>query len=303
MAEHVVVGAGPVGSAVALQLIAQGHEVCVVTRSGTDVAGASSVAADASDTERLMEICAGAGVIYNCVNPPYDAWQQTWPPIAQALLAAAENSGAVLATAGNLYPYGPVNGPMTQGLPDCATGSKAQVRAKMTRDALEAHRAGRLTAVEVRGSDYLGGNSYLDAVVTPAYRKGRTAWVPANLDAPHTFTNVSDMAATLVAAAADQSSWGTVWHAPSAEPVTLRALAQLAASQLGVQPKVRSMPYGVVWIGGVFNPFVKELRETQYQFRAPYVMDSTPAQKHFGIAPATIEESVRADLARSTQNA
>lgn len=303
MTEHIVVGAGPVGSAVALQLIAQGQDVCVVTRSGTEVPGASSVAADASDVERLTDICASARVIYNCVNPPYDKWQQTWPPIAQALLAAAENSGAVLATAGCLYPYGPVDGPMTQGLPDSATGAKSQVRATMTRDAMQAHRAGRLTAVEVRGSDYLGGNSYLDAVVTPAYRKGRTAWVPADLDAPHTFTNVSDMAATLIAAAADQSSWGTVWHAPSTGPVTLRALAGVAAEQLDAQPKVRSMPYGMVWIGGVFNPFVKELRETQYQFRAPYVMDSTPAQQHFGITPATIEESVRADLAWSAQHA
>lgn len=72
---------------------------------------------------------------------------------------------------------------------------------------MNAHRAGRLRAVGVRGSDSLGGNSYLDAVVTPAYRKGRTAWVPGDLDLPHTFTNVRDMAAALVAAAADQRGW------------------------------------------------------------------------------------------------
>lgn len=62
------------------------------------------------------------------------------------------------------------------------------------------------------------------------------------------------------------------------------------------------MPYAAVWMGGVFNPFVKELRETQYQFRAPYVMDSTRAQEYFAIAPATIEESVRADLENSARH-
>lgn len=263
------------------------------------MAGALPVVADACDGARLTEICAGSVAIYNCVNPPYDTWPQSWPPIARALLSAAAASVAVLATAGNLYPYGPLNGPMTQGMPDLGTGTKAVVRAVMTREAMDAHRAGRLRAVEVRGSDYLGGNSYLDAVVTPAYRKGRTAWVPADLDLPHTFTNVRDMAATLVAAAADEGSWGTVWHAPSAPPITLRELTRLAASRLGVAPKVRSMPYAAVWMGGVFNPFVKELRETQCQFRRPYVMDSTRAQEYFAIAPITIEESVRTDLEHS----
>ena len=303
MDKHIVVGAGPVGSAVAGQLQQLGAEVVVVTRSGTALPGTTAVAADASDVDRLSGICAGATAIYNCVNPPYHLWKETWPPIAHALLAAAESSGAVLVTTGNLYPYGPVNGPMTQDLPDRASGSKAAVRAQMTREAMQAHRSGRLHAVEVRGSDYLGGNSYLEAVVTPAFRKGRTAWVPADLDAPHTFTSVADMARTLVAAAGDSSSWGTVWHAPSAAPVTMRELAAMAAAQLGAKPKVRSMPYAAVWVGGVFNPFIKEMRETQYQFRAPYVLDSTPAQEHFGITPRPLEESVRADLEHTAQMA
>lgn len=275
----------------------------VVTRSGTSVQGTTAVAADAADAERLSAICAGAVAVYNCVNPPYDKWEATWPPIAHALLTAAEQSGAVLATTGNLYPYGPVHGPMTQGMPDHGPGTKAGVRAAMTREAMQAHQRGDLAAVEVRGSDYLGGNSYLEAIVAPAFRKGRTAWVPADLDAPHTFTNVSDMARTLIAAVDDPSSWGTVWHAPSADPVTMRDLAELAAEHLGAQPKVRSMPYAALWAAGIFNPFVKELRETQYQFRGPYVLDSTPAQQHFGIVPTSIAASVRADLDRSAQMA
>ncbi|NYJ75757.1 NAD-dependent epimerase/dehydratase family protein [Allobranchiibius huperziae] len=303
MDKHVVVGAGPVGSAVAQQLVERGAEVVVVTRSGTAVPGTTAVAADASNAARLSEICAGARAIYNCINPPYDQWQETWPPMAQALLAAAESSGAVLVTTASLYPYGPVDGPMTQGMPDSATGHKAKVRARMTADAMEAHRAGRLHAVEVRGSDYLGGNSYMEATITPAFRKGRTAYVPADLDAPHTFTNVQDMARTLIAAAYDPSSWGKVWHAPSVAPSTMRELATIAAAQLGAKPKVRSMPYAAVWIGGVFNPFIKEMRETQYQFRGPYVMDSSAAQEHFGITPTPLEDSVRLDLAHTAQRA
>lgn len=47
MALHVIVGAGPVGSATARELLSRGHDVRVVTRSGSGVAGAERVAADA----------------------------------------------------------------------------------------------------------------------------------------------------------------------------------------------------------------------------------------------------------------
>ena len=97
MARHIVVGAGPVGSAVARELLDRGARVTVVTRGGNGIAGTERVAADATDANRLGELAEGAVAIYNCVNPPYHRWATDWPPVANALLAAAESSGAVLA--------------------------------------------------------------------------------------------------------------------------------------------------------------------------------------------------------------
>ena len=297
MSTHVVVGAGPVGSAVARQLLAQGHQVKVVTRSGSGVEGTERIAADAGDAERLSEIAEGAVAIYNCVNPPYDKWVEQWPPIAHALLVAAERSGAVLAVTGNLYVYGEVDGPMTEDTPMAATGIKGGVRRAMTEEAFALHRAGRIRTFEVRGSDYLGGNSYLATVITPAFRKGKRAYVPADLDKPHTFTNVEDVARLMIVGVQDERAWGQVWHVPSAAPTTMRKVAELAAVELGAQCKVSSMPYWVVWTAGLFNPFIKELRETQHQFRKPFVLDSTKAQQTFGLTPAPLLDSIRLDLA------
>ena len=52
MSLHVIVGAGPVGSAAALRLAAAGHQVRVITRSGTgpDADGVERIAADAAAT-------------------------------------------------------------------------------------------------------------------------------------------------------------------------------------------------------------------------------------------------------------
>ena len=157
---HVIIGAGPVGLRDRRRLLAdRGAEVVLVSRSGAgvDVPGVRT-AVDAADPEGSPGLAEGAVALYNCVNPPsYDVWPEYWPPIAAALLAAAERTGAVLVTAGNLYPYGPVRrrdarGPARRGHRQRRHG----LRAKMTRDAFALHDAGRIRAVEVRGSDYMG---------------------------------------------------------------------------------------------------------------------------------------------------
>ena len=294
---HVVVGAGPVGTATARLLMERGHQVRVVTRSGSGPEGAEHVAADAADAARLADLAEGAVAIYNCVNPTYSRWEQDWPPIAAALLHAVESSGAVLATVGNLYGYGRVDAPMTEQTPLAATGHKGHVRNAMWRDALAAHEAGRIRTFEVRGSDYLGGNSMLSYLVTPALRKNRRAFVPADLDAPHTWTCTDDVAALLVAGVYDERAWGRVWHVPSTPPLSVRELTTIAAAQLGVEPKLTTMPYAVLWAAGLVNPMAKELRETQHQFRRPFVLDSTAARETFGLDPTPIEDAVRIDLA------
>ena len=297
MGRHVVVGAGPVGTAVARLLLARGEQVTVVTRSGSGVEGTERVAADAADAARMSEIATGAVAIYNCVNPPYHRWPTDWPPVANALLAAAESSGAVLAITGNLYVYGPVAGPMTEQTPMGSVGTKGRIRAQMWRDALAAHQAGRVRAFEVRGSDYLGGNSLLGTLISPALRKGRAAYVPADLDAPHSWTNVEDVARTLAAGVFDEGAWGRVWHAPTAPACSISELTAIAASQLGATPKLHTVPRWVLWLGGLVNPMMRELRETQYQFRAPFVLDSSAAEQAFGLTATPLAESVALDLA------
>ena len=53
----------------------------------------------------------------------------------------------------------------------------------------------------------------------------------------------------------------------------------------------------MLWAAGLVNPMAKELRETQHQFRRPFVLDSSAAQQTFGLSPTPIDEAVRIDLA------
>jgi nucleoside-diphosphate-sugar epimerase len=296
MAQHTIVGAGPVGSALAQHLLAQGDQVRVVTRSGGGVDGVERIKADAADVDALTAAATGSVALYNCVNPPYHQWAEQWPPIADALIRAAERTGAVLATTGNLYGYGEVDAPMTEQTPTAATGTKGKVRNKMWADALAAQQAGRIRTFEVRGSDYLGGNSLLATVISPAWRKNKTAFFPGRLDMPHTFTDTRDVATLLAVGATDERAWGKVWHVPSQDPITVAELAQRAGRILGAPGKIRPLPYAAVWAAGFTSPMIKELRETQHQFRRPFVLDSTAAQQTFGLTPHDLDDSIRFDL-------
>lgn len=301
MALHVIVGAGPVGTATARLLAERGERVRVVTRRGTgpEHPAIERVAADAADGDRLAALAEGATALYNCANPAYHRWPTDWPPLAAALLAAAESSGAVLATVGNLYGYGPVDAPMTEKTPLASTGTKGRVRNRMWADALAAHRAGRARITEVRGSDYLGADANsLGSMVLPRVVAGRRVVVPVDLDAPHTFTYVGDVARTLVVAAADERAWGRPWHVPSPPAVSVRALAARAAALAGAPaPKLTRLPYPALWLGGLFDPTVRELRETAYQFDRPFLMDSTAAQQTFGISPTPLDEVLAESVA------
>jgi nucleoside-diphosphate-sugar epimerase len=298
---HVVVGAGPVGTATATLLAEQGHEVVVVTRSGSGPhqPGVQLVAADAADGPTLTQLTDGAAALYNCANPPYHRWPLDWPPLANSLLRAAESSGAVLATVSNLYVYGPVVGVMTEQSPLAAPGVKGGVRRQMWLDALAAHEAGRVRATEVRGSDYIlpSDQSAMGSRVLSKLVAGKKVQVLGALDQPHTWTSTEDVARLLVTVAADERGWGRAWHVPSNEPRTQReVVADYARIGGYATPPVSSMSPALLRAVGLFVPLVRELKETAYQRDERFVMDSSAAQQTFGLRPTAWDEILASAL-------
>ncbi|WP_203713441.1 NAD-dependent epimerase/dehydratase family protein [Asanoa siamensis] len=297
---HVVIGAGVVGSTVARKLADCGEQVRMITRSGSGPAhpAIERVAADAGNATDLTRLSRGAVAIYNCVNPPYHTWPTDWPPMAEAMLTAAESSGAPLAITGCLYGYGPVDGPMTEDLPMAAPTVKGRVRAKMWTDAVAAYRSGRISGVtEVRGSDYLSPRYSVIEMAMPGLRANRTVWLPGPLDNPHTFTYTGDMATALIALARDPRAWGRGWHVPSPAPMTLRqVVARLAEITGHPMPRVRAYPKAAIRAAGLFDRRTREFVEMAYQWDRPFVLDSTLTAATFGLSATDVDEAIRASI-------
>ena len=295
MTLHVVFGAtGGIGRALTEELVSRGLPVRAVSRSGGEIDGAEAMAADAADTDAAERAASGAGVVYHCVNPGYTKWPQLLPLVSRSILRATQIAGAKLVYADNLYAYGPVDGPLREDLPAAARGRKGRTRAQVAAELLAADARVAIG----RASDYYGPHGTMSNAGETLFGRlaegKRPIWLGA-LDQPHTLHYLPDVARGLLVLAERDEADGEVWHLPAAEPLTARQFIDLAAGE-GTQ--VQTIPRLALTFGGVFSPMLRELRETQYQFRAPFVSDSSKFEAAFGPFQVTPHaEAVRTTVA------
>jgi nucleoside-diphosphate-sugar epimerase len=279
--------AGGTGSAVVGELVARDLPVRAVTRSGAaDLpAGVEQVAADVATPDGARRACAGAAVVYHCAQPAYTKWVESFPPLTRAVLDGAADAGAKLVFADNLYVYGPPDGPMTEETPQRAQGEKGRIRIEMAAAVLEAHAEGRLRCTIGRSSDYYGPRGTTstvgDNLMKPLLRGKRTRWL-GSLDQPHTLNYLGDMARALATLGQREEADGQVWHVPAAEALTGRQFLKLAYEAAGLAPKTGVASRSMIRLVGVFNPLVRELNETLYQFERPFISDASRFQAAFG---------------------
>lgn len=246
---HVILGNGQVGATAARILADAGENVRVLSRSGgQNTDRITHVTVDARDRDALVAATEGATVIYNCANPArYDQWAEQWPPMATALLDAAETHSAGLVMVGNLYVYAETDRHMTVNSPMAATTTKGRIRADMWNEAMRRHAAGRIRVTEVRGSDYFGpgalGNAMLGERVFHPLITGRNLSLLGDIDAEHSFTYIPDVASALVRLGSDDRSWGRAWHVPTALPRSQREMIEAICTILDrPMPRIRRTP-------------------------------------------------------------
>ena len=299
---HLVTGAGPVGSSIALQLAERGVPVRLVSRSGRgpDGPGIERIAADVSDPAALERLTADVGVIHHCIHGSRyaaETWRRELPSAEQLVMDAAGRVGAVVVFPESLYAYGRVSGPMTEATAHAATVGKLAVRVEL----LAARAAHPTPTVSVAASDFYGPRvltAHAGDRLVPRVLAGRPVTMVGRLDQPHSFTYVPDLAAAMITAAAREDLWNSVLHAPTAPPVTQRELVDLTAAAAGVSvPRISALPVWTLRAAGIFSTAARELAETGYMFTDPFVMDSRRSQQLLGLQPTPLTEGLSRTVA------
>ncbi|MFJ1598645.1 NAD-dependent epimerase/dehydratase family protein [Streptomyces sp. NPDC088261] len=299
---HTVLGAGAAGTALAAELARRGHAVRLVDRSGTGPApdGVERLAADASTPEGALAAVAGADVVHHCLNVAYHLQVEVMPRIQRAVLAAVETTGARLVVLDTLYPYGETHGEvMTEETPWRATSRKGRMRAELDRIYLEAHREGRARVVLGRSADFVGPgvlNSTLGGAVFPAALTGGEVPGIGDIDLPHSYTNIEDVAAGLATLGEHPEGDGRVWHLPTAPAATTREILTLIGERLGAPLTIVPLPEPRPF-GPFDEVFMAEYEEMFYQHTEPQIMDSSAFENAFGVRPVPLPRTVDSTLA------
>jgi nucleoside-diphosphate-sugar epimerase len=297
--DHVVLGAGAVGMAVAEALVRRGASVRLVNRSGLrrPMAGVHSLAGDVTDPAFAASATRGARVVYQALNPPYHRWGQEFPGLQAAAIAAAQAAGARLVVMDNVYMYGRAHGrPFTEDRDYAAHTRKGRVRAAMARDLMAAHDAGRVQVAVGRASDFFGpraGEQSLigDWVIPPALA-GKPASVMGDPDMPHTYTFIPDIGENLVRLGECDDALGRVWHLPSPETRTTREVVGLVYSAAGSSPRLKVTPAWQMRALGLVNRTVREINEMRYEFDEPFIVDASRAETELGLRATPLDEAV-----------
>ncbi len=298
MSRQVVFGTGQVGSLVVTRLVSLGHDVVAVNRSGRGSwAGARVVGIDATDIQAVTEVATGADVVYFCLNAAsYTEWPEQFPPLQRAVMAAAEHAGARMVVLDNLYAYGPTAGePLVETLAARPSSAKAETRAAMTQELLEAHAAGRVEVTIGRASDYFGPGTTESALGQGVFGRllqGHSAQVMGDPDTLHSYSFTPDVAAGLVTLGSADGATGAIWHLPVAPARTTREIVASIADLAGARPRCTAVGRTGLRLVGLAVPAMREYRHTLYQFTDPWVVDDSRFRTAFAAGATPLDEAL-----------
>ena len=303
--QHVVLGTGAIGRAVAEELVVRGEAVRMVNRSGKmeeAPAGVEVVASDLYDPKNVRDVTRGATVVYQASQPHYNQWPEKFPPLQKSILDGLTGSGAKLVLIENIYMYGEMNGSaFIEDTPHRAHTRKGRVRGEISNSAFAAHKEGRVRVTAARGGNFFGPwgtDSTMGGRVFYPLLHGKPAQLIGRTDLPHTHTYVKDFGKALVILGESDEADGHAWHVPNDQPkMTQGELVRLFAEEAGVEPKLSSMGRLMMSIGGLFIPEAKESVEMMYEFENPFVIDSSKFEQTFGMQATPIREAIRETVA------
>jgi nucleoside-diphosphate-sugar epimerase len=306
---HVVFGAGQIGPLLAARLVAAGKRVRVVRKSAgaVQVEGAEVVRGDAMDAAFCAEAARGAAVVYHCMNTPYFArvWQATLPRLQENLVAAAGRSGARLVVLDNLYALGRTGGrPMTEETAPNPCSRKGEIRAHLHDELMGAARRGDVRVAVGRAADFYGPGagqgSHLGERFFRQVLAGKPGQVIVDPDTPHTYHFTRDVAAALAALGLEADSDG-LWMLPCAPAVTTREFVRRFAAALGRPIRLTRMPPLLLSALSWFVPLLRELKEMQYQWAEPFIVDDSRFRARFGAAATPLDDGARETVAWASE--
>ena len=279
---------GRVSSAVAKAFHQAGWHVIAVSRSGhidNLPSGIEQRAANAMNTQELVDACKGSDFIFNGLNPPYPDWSKYCIPMAKNVIEAAKATRATHLFIGNVYNFGTNIGvSMKETDVQKPDTKKGKIRVEMERLFQQASEEGVQT-LTIRSGDFFGGpnkGSWFDLVLTSKLHKG-TFTYPGPTNLPHAWAYLPDLAQAFVRLA-DKAGDLPLHDCFHFEGLTLcgEDMKLLCEAAIGKRLKQAGIPWIMVRIGGLVVPMMREVVEMSYLWHTAHSLDGAKLKSLIG---------------------
>ncbi|TGQ09872.1 MULTISPECIES: SDR family oxidoreductase [unclassified Mesorhizobium] len=304
MTKIAILGAnGRLGRVVGKAFIDAGFDVRAVTRTGKvppELKGATAVAGDALDRQSLIRATQGVDIVFNGLNPIYTDWGKCMP-MAENVMAACRENGALHLFPGTVYNYGsPMPRVITEATPFHPTTEKGRIRCAMEALFRREAEAGRVRTIILRAGDFFGGTgsgSWFDLVVAAKIAKG-VYTAPGPADLTHEWAYLPDFAVAFVGLAKNFDKTGSFeainFPGHAITDVDMKAAAEKA---LGRKLKLSFMPWWVLRAGSPFVAMWREIVSMSYLRFEPHRLVSTRLEEVIGEIPHTpLDQAVKEAL-------
>jgi nucleoside-diphosphate-sugar epimerase len=213
------------------------------------------------------------------------------------VIDACKKNNAKLVFFDNVYPYGRVNGWMTENTPLNPSSKKGEVRRKIDDMILDEVGRGTLKAIIARAADFYGPNtllSFVNVMVFDNFKKGKKAQWLINANVKHSLTYTPDAGKATAVLGNTESAYNQVWHLPTdRNALTGKEFIEKVAKEFGMSPRYTVLPRWMVQMVGLFNGIIRESVEMLYQNDFDYLFDSSKFDKAFDFKATSYGQGIR----------
>lgn len=300
----IIGAAGRIGDAASRAFLAAGWRVRGIgrgARTSEMAPGVEPVVADVNDRTALIAAVAGANVVMNAANPPYDKWEGAVVTMAQNILEAAKAAGATHLLPGNVYNFGHGLGmDMTEDRAESPDVGKAKIRIEMEalcRRYAEEH---GVQTIVLRAGDFFGGKpgSWLDLMLLKDARKG--VYNAAGPDGvAHAWAYLPDLADAFVRLAELRGELGRFerFHFPG-HTLTSEQFHAAAQKALGRRLAKKRVNWTMLKLVGLVSPVLREVAKMNYLWFSPHSLSGAKLERAIGPLRITpIEQAIAASVA------
>jgi nucleoside-diphosphate-sugar epimerase len=182
-----------------------------------------------------------------------------------------------------------------------AVSRKGRLRAELAWGYLQAHRTGKARVAIGRAADFFGPrvtNSALGEFVFPAALKGEPMVAFGDIDLPHSYSFMPDIARGLATLGERDEALGRDWLLPVPDTRTTRDVAGLIEEAVGRPVQVTALPdmATLAALGVLDSTFLAEYDELFYQYTEPQIVDSSAIARELGVVATPWPEAIAATV-------